>query len=263
MALITYRMGANTLSYITPGPQFGGEPYQVQCLVARHRIPAATATASVTVDRLVELMGNLFLLSLASLLAMPALLTEKESLLPVLAILLGALFIIGLLLYSLAAHGRPFSRMAEKTTAWIGWAKQMRAFIAFLKSGEREVAAILTHRLWGWYALGGLLQWLGFLAELWLVYSFLEMPLRVGELLAVAVAARLAFLLPLPGGLGALEASQVMAIARLGGDPAIAAAACGIMRARDLVLISIGTILALRGMRTLKERGTRPPLKAA
>ena len=33
-SLILYRMGANTLSYVTPGPQFGGEPLQVYCLTA-------------------------------------------------------------------------------------------------------------------------------------------------------------------------------------------------------------------------------------
>jgi uncharacterized protein (TIRG00374 family) len=262
-ALIVYRMGANTLSYITPGPQFGGEPYQVHCLVARHRMPSAGATASVAVDRLVELMGNLLFLSLAGLLILPALLTETEAILPVTAAMLGVVLAIGLLLYGVAAHGRPFSRMAAKTMAWFGRSRRVEGLIAFLEAGEGQAAAILTNRLWGWYGLGGLLQWSGFLAELWVIYAFMGMPLSVTGLLTLAVAARAAFLLPLPGGLGALEASQVLAITSLGGDPAVAAAACGIMRARDLVLISIGGILAWRGIGPHKERGTRPPLEAA
>jgi hypothetical protein len=42
-----------------------------------------------------------------------------------------------------------------------------------------------------------------------------------------------------------LEASQMLALTSLGGDPAVAAAACGIMRVRDLVVISTGAGLAL------------------
>jgi hypothetical protein len=29
--LAAYRIGANAISYLTPGPQFGGEPFQVAC----------------------------------------------------------------------------------------------------------------------------------------------------------------------------------------------------------------------------------------
>jgi uncharacterized protein (TIRG00374 family) len=261
--LIAYRMGANTLSYITPGPQFGGEPYQVHCLAVRHGTPTAAATASVAVDRLVELMGNLLLLSLAGLLVLPSLLVKTKALLPLTAAMLGVAFAIGLLLYGLAAQNRPFSRLAQKAKAWRGRSNRVEGLIAFLQAGEREAAAILTDRLWGWYGLGGLLQWSGFLAELWVIYAFMGKPLSVGGLLTVAVAARLAFLLPLPGGLGALEASQVLAITVLGGDPAAAAAACGVMRARDLVLMSIGGILAVRGLRPPQERGKGPPLEAA
>jgi uncharacterized membrane protein YbhN (UPF0104 family) len=142
---------------------------------------------------------------------------------------------------------------------WIGWAEGAAGLVTFLQAGESQASGILTNRLWGWYALGGLLQWSGFLAELWLIYAFMGVPLNAFALLTVAVAARLAFLLPLPGGLGALEAGQMLALTSLGGDPAVAAAACGIMRARDLVLISTGAGLAVRGLRPLhKSRPRRP-----
>ncbi len=262
-ALMGYRMGANTLSYITPGPQFGGEPFQAHCLVVRHRVPAEAATASVVVDRLVELLGNLIFLSLAGLFVLPALLAETHALLPVTVALVGVALFIGSLLYTVAAGGRPFSRMADRAASWIGRAQRVGGLVAFLRAGESQAAGILTERLWGWYALGGFFQWSGFLAELWLIYAFMGMPLSPAGLLTVAVAARLAFLLPLPGGLGALEAGQMLAITSLGGDPAVAAAACGIMRARDLVLISSGGVLAVRWMRPPRERPARPPLKPA
>lgn len=252
-ALVGYRMGANTLSYITPGPQFGGEPLQVHCLVSRHQVPPEAATAAVGVDRLVELMGNLLFLSLAGLMVLPKLLAEKTSLLPVIAAMAIAVLAIGLLLATIGAGGTPISRMAARASARIGRPPVLAGPIAFLEAGERRAAGILTDRLWGWYALGGFLQWSGFLAELWLIYAFSGISLNATALLTVAVASRLAFWLPLPGGLGALEASQMLAVTHLGGDPAVAAAACGIMRARDFVLISFGGLLAVRWMKPRKR----------
>jgi len=244
-ALIRGRMGANFLSYITPGPQFGGEPFQVYCLVRRHQVPAEAASASVAVDRLLELMGTLLFLSLGGAVVLPSLVENRATMLTVMAVMAGVVLFIGILLYRLATGGAPFSRLIGRAAPFVGWRKGVRKLVSSLQEGERQASGILTDRLCGWYAWGGLLQWLGFLAELWLIYAFMGLPLGAYALLTVAVAARLAFLLPLPGGLGALEASQMLALTSLGGDPAMAAAACGIMRVRDLVVISIGAGVAL------------------
>ena len=248
-ALVRYRMGANTLSYVTPGPQFGGEPLQVHCLVARHRVPPEAASASVAVDRLMELMGSLLFLLLCGFLALPPVMADTSAMLPVTAIMTGVVLFIGVLLYTIATGRAPLSWLSGRAVRWIGWQNGAAGLVTYLRACEREVCGILTDRLFGWYAFGGLLQWTGFLAELWMIYAFMGAPMNAPALLTVAVAARLAFLLPLPGGLGALEASQILALTSLGGDPALAAAACGIMRARDLVLISIGAGLAMRWIR--------------
>jgi uncharacterized membrane protein YbhN (UPF0104 family) len=168
--------------------------------------------------------------------------------------------VIGILLYALATGGAPLSRLIGRGAQFVGRQKGVPNLVAFLQAGEGRASGILTDRLCGWYALGGLLQWSGFLAELWMIYAFMGPPLGVYALLTVAVAARLAFLLPLPGGLGALEASQMLALTSLGGDPAAAAAACGIMRVRDLVVISTGAGLALRWRQSSHAKTpVRPP----
>jgi uncharacterized membrane protein YbhN (UPF0104 family) len=172
----------------------------------------------------------------------------------------GVVLVIGILLYALATGGAPLSRLIGRAAQFVGWWKGVPNLVASLEAGERQASGILTNRLCGWYALGGLLQWLGFLAELWMIYAFMGTPLGVYALLTVAVAARLAFLLPLPGGLGALEASQMLALTSLGGDPAVAAAACGIMRVRDLVVISTGAGLALSWRpSSFRKKPLRPP----
>ena len=259
-ALIRCRMGANFLSYITPGPQFGGEPFQVYCLVRRHQVPAEAASASVAVDRLIELMGTLLFLSLGGAVVLPSLVENRATMLTVMAVMAGVILVIGVLLYTLAVGDAPLSRLIGRAAQFVGWQKGVPNLVASLQAGERQASGILTDRLCGWYALGGLLQWSGFLAELWMIYAFLGTPLGVYALLTVAVAARLAFLLPLPGGLGALEASQMLALTSLGGDPAMAAAACGIMRVRDLVVISTGAGLALPWRpSSFRKKPLRPP----
>jgi uncharacterized membrane protein YbhN (UPF0104 family) len=60
-------------------------------------------------------------------------------------------------------------------------------------------------------------------------------------LIGVVLAARLAFLLPLPGALGALESSQVLMLSTFALDPSIGLTVCLIMRARDLLLVGVGT----------------------
>jgi uncharacterized membrane protein YbhN (UPF0104 family) len=55
---------------------------------------------------------------------------------------------------------------------------------------------------------------------------------------------RLAFLVPLPGGLGALEASQTFALAALGFQPALGIALSLLIRARDIILGAAGLALA-------------------
>ena len=107
-----------------------------------------------------------------------------------------------------------------------------------------------------------MVQVLAFLLELWLIYAFLGFPMTVQPLLTVAVAARLAFLLPLPGGLGALEAGQMLALTGLGADPALAAAACTVMRLRDLVMISMGGLWAVRWLRLPPGKRAPCPLDA-
>jgi CDP-diacylglycerol--glycerol-3-phosphate 3-phosphatidyltransferase len=259
-ALIRCRMGANFLSYIPPGPQFGGEPFQVYCLVRRHQVPAEAASASVAVDRLIELMGTLLFLSLGGAVVLPSLVENRAAMLTVMAVMAGVILVIGVLLYKLAVGDAPLSRLIGRAAQFVGWQKGVPNLVASLQAGERQASGILTDRLCGWYALGGLLQCSGFLAELWMIYAFLGTPLGVYALLTVAVAARLAFLLPLPGGLGALEASQMLALTSLGGDPAAAAAACGIMRVRDLVVISSGAGMALPWPpSSFRKKPLRPP----
>jgi uncharacterized membrane protein YbhN (UPF0104 family) len=91
-----------------------------------------------------------------------------------------------------------------------------------------------------------LLAMAGMALEYLLMLSFLGMHLSPGEAMAALTASLVAFLLPLPGGLGALEASQVLVLGALGYPAASAISLALLMRLRDLFNGGLGLVFAAR-----------------
>jgi len=99
------------------------------------------------------------------------------------------------------------------------------------------------------------LSWLGIIGEFWLMTYVLQLNLTLFEAITALLAARVAILLPMPAGLGALEASQVLAM-RVLGLPASAGVTLGILiRMRDVLLGLVGLGLGiLWGRRVTGDR---------
>ena len=72
---------------------------------------------------------------------------------------------------------------------------------------------------------------------------FLGLKLTALELTLVIVAGRLALLAPTPGALGALEASQILAMQSLGFEPAYGLSLALLIRARDIFFGLSGLLL--------------------
>lgn len=82
--------------------------------------------------------------------------------------------------------------------------------------------------------------------EFALITNFLGIGLPFWQTIAAWTAGWLALLAPLPGGLGALEASQVFALGVFGVPAALALGVALVMRGRDIFIGSLGLILASR-----------------
>jgi len=93
-----------------------------------------------------------------------------------------------------------------------------------------------------------LLSVLGIAIEYFLMVSFLGMKINAVQVFAALTAMQVAFLMPLPGGLGALEASQVFALGAFGQPPSAAISLTLLMRARDILNGGVGLLLAGRGV---------------
>jgi uncharacterized protein (TIRG00374 family) len=241
--LAAYRVGANAISYLTPGPQFGGEPFQVGMLIRRHNTVAQDAAASVAADRLIELCINFIVLLVG-----PDLFaadppagrshTHRHHCRHQLLILL-----TGSILLALAVGKTPLSHWLDALCKRYGNRAGLTCASKWLRTAERRTGEMLRQplRVLMLYVSTSLFQWAFMIGEFWLIYFVCGLPLSPTQLIGVVLAARLAFLLPLPGALGALESSQVLMLSTFALDPSIGLTVCLIMRARDLLLIGVGT----------------------
>jgi uncharacterized membrane protein YbhN (UPF0104 family) len=158
---------------------------------------------------------------------------------------------VGMLL-ALAAGRRPLSGLLGQLRPWIApldarlpgvaWSQRYRRILEVTRSSETLVTAFYRHYP-GWLLMALLasgLSWALMLGEYWLMVRFLGADLDFGQAMVALTVARLAILLPMPGGLGVLEASQVLALGMLGVDPATGLSVALLIRARDVLLGGLG-----------------------
>ena len=249
LQLVRYRLAVFGLSYFTPGPQVGGEPLQVIYLQRDHGVSLARATAAVIMDKLLEFLANFILLGIGLTAAIRVGLITRGStqalgsLIPLAAILLWPLIHL-VLLY----RGKyPLSTLARAALSSTKKQKWIRLVVVSERMAggftRRHPRALLA-------ALGfSLLAWAGMAAEYFMMAGFLQAQLTAEQTLAALTAALFAFLMPLPGGLGALEASQVYVMTAFGHTAAIGIGISLLMRARDILNGGLGLLLASRGIR--------------
>jgi uncharacterized protein (TIRG00374 family) len=240
--LVGYRLASFGISYFTPGTQFGGEPMQVLMLEKRHHISRPAALATVSLDKLFEVLANFTFLLIGLLTIingglLPAM--GRPIVIAILSLLLG---IPLLYLGALWLGAAPVSILSRRLGARWHSPSKLSNLAATLAETEVQITALLKRSpmtvLWI-VPLSGLI-WLLMLGEYMLTLLFLGARVDPLQALIALTAARLAFLTPLPGGLGALEASQALALGALGFSPALGISVSLLIRGRDIAFGLIG-----------------------
>jgi uncharacterized protein (TIRG00374 family) len=262
--LAAYRIGANAISYLTPGPQFGGEPFQVGMLIHRNHAVAQDAAASVAADRLIELCINCIVLLVGLIFLLQARLLAATASINAIAGIALVILLTGSLLLALAIGKTPLSDWLDAICKRVGSRPGLAWASSWLQTAERRTGEMLRQppRVLMLYIGTSLVQWAFMVGEFWLIYFVCGLPLSPSALIGVVLAARLAFLLPLPGALGVLESSQVLMLSAFALDPSIGLSVCLILRARDLLLVGMGTGLAWSWLHAKKKapfRSLRDP----
>ena len=247
LALTRYRLAAFAVSYFTPGPQFGGEPLQVLALRQHHQVAVTTGTASVSLDRLLELIANFTFLVFGVILAISGAWFAYHLRGIGLAVSLGFLaFPLAYLVLMLVGE-KPLTVLIIRIPESLSSSRLIQA----IQEVERQMSRFCVEeaRTVLIASLISLIVWVGLLGEYWLLTRILGVRLSLIQTITALVAARLALLTPLPGGLGAMEASQILAFQTLGLAPSYGGAIAILIRVRDLIFGGFGllSVVSLSG----------------
>lgn len=231
-----YRLAAFGVSYFTPGPQFGGEPLQVIFIRNKHQVETSQAIASVSFDKLIELISNFsfLLIAFAIVIRSELMVNWNYAELQVLAIFL---LLLPLMYFGSLYWGyMPIAFITRRLK--ISWQEKVEDSEKQLYHLVRNKNKVLL------LSLGAsLLVWLALIYEYQLALSFLGADIPLTSILAIMLLARLAMLAPTPGALGALEASLVFSVTALNLAPALGISLGLIIRGRDILFGGIGILL--------------------
>ena len=240
--LLRYRLAGFAVSYFTPGAQFGGEPLQIYLLQNRHHLSSPTALAAVSLDKLFELLANFTFLCVGIVLILNGGLFQGTAHPQALVVVFGLLALPLLYLLALWRQRFPLSRLAARLAGDSRRRPWLDHFLPVIVATERQIAGLFIQaprKIMLVLLLSGAI-WIILLFEYWLTLRFLGATFNLQQTIAALTAARIAFLTPLPGGIGALEAGQAFAMQALGFSPALGISASLLIRARDLSLGFIG-----------------------
>ena len=244
LPLYGYRLAAFAMSYFTFGPQVGGEPLQVLFLQRKFRLTFARATSAVILDKLLELLGNVIFLAigLAAIFQsgiLPVSATQVTGgLIPMAAILAWPPIHI-FLLY----RGKyPLSVLARAAQSRFG----NHSFLRLIVVSERMAGSFTRRRFGALMASLGvsLASQAGMVIGYWLLAGYIGYPLAGTQALAGMTALQVAFMVPVPAGMGAAEASQVFIFAAMGYSAAAGLTMSLLLRMRDILFGGIGLFIA-------------------
>lgn len=239
--LTGYRLAAFSIAYFTPGPQFGGEPLQIHLLRNRQGVSNSNAITSVSLDRLIELIANFSFLAVGLFVVLQSGLVANLATGQALILAMVSLWIPVLYLLWLARGKRPLKTGLQhiKQARW-------QAAIQTITETEHLIGEFCRQKplaLLSSLALS-LFTWFVMVVEYALLLNFLGFPVSLPQAIIALTAARLAFIVPTPGGLGAFEVSQVLAAEALGFNPLSGLTISLVIRARDIAIAALGLWLS-------------------
>lgn len=245
--LFRLRQAGSTVSFLTPGPHFGGEPLQLYLLNRHFGKPVYSASAMLGLDRFMETGTNIAVLLAGVLILLSTSLLPIHELLQVSAILVGVLCVMLIAAALVLRHPNWLARrLRPLAQRWRAAASRDEEPSASAQGGWQALidllqGALVTHQPRLWLALmASLCGWVALMVELYLLLGFLGLSLSSTDIIVIMVGMRLAMLLPVPGGIGTIEASLLWSFTYLGLPASAAIGLIALIRMRDALVMLIG-----------------------
>jgi uncharacterized protein (TIRG00374 family) len=240
--LFRLRQSGSTVSFITPGPQFGGEPLQLYWLHRYFNLPLHRAATVLGLDRFLETGTNTSVLLAGMLTLLGSAIMPIQAWLQVTAILISVLAALLISAALILRHPEFLVRLFRNLVRrWPVAGESGRGEKGWTALVELLQNTLTRRRPQLWMALLlALLGWVALLTELVLLLRILGLTPTVAGVLLIMVGMRLAMLLPIPGGIGTIEASLLWSFGFLGLPLSAAAGLIALMRLRDALLLLLG-----------------------
>jgi len=242
--LLVIRQAGQAVSFITPGPQFGGEPLQLYWL-HKYGLPLRKSVLSLGLDRFFELWVNFSVLLFAVLILLTpnnygdtAIGNWQSAIIPLLIFLSLMLVLAWILL------AQPHWVKQHLERAAVRWQHNHRLNNIHEHWQQLSDDLHLALQTQKWHLLAAILLsligWIGLLSELWLILKFVGIDTTLHNFLLILVAIRMALLLPIPGGIGTIETSVLWSFHTLNLPASAAMGLIALMRLRDGIVLILG-----------------------
>lgn len=265
--LLSYRIAAFAVSYFTPGPHVGGEPLQVYLVSKRHEVPLTVAIAAVTLDKLLEMAVNLLVLGAGlSFIVQQQILANgvaQRALYLAFGLALLPLPLLIALYYNRHALAGWLTPRHERGAHPAHPPTRLERCLQTIEQSAAQILALWRSApaIFGVACLISVLSWGALVGEFWYMTHVLGFGLSLSGAVTLLLAMRVAILLPMPAGLGALEAGLALTTAALGLSPAAGIGLSLLIRLRDVVLGLVG--LWLGGFALWRQPGWATPAPTA
>lgn len=233
------RLAGDAVGSLLPVGRVGGDPVRV-ALLSGEQVSGSRATAGVAIDRVIELIANM-VCAIAYVATFAWVHAAAPSHAPALTLVLTMSVLLVLLVIPLRMlqHGRrlfaPLYGLAARRRPT--WAAALR------RTEEDLITFFRVHpRTFAWGLLGSLAIEALMLGEFYCLLAAFGITLDLPTLLVASVAGGVAHAVPTPGGLGAVEASQVSVLAMATGRPDVGFVVGMVLRLHESVWVAIGLV---------------------
>ena len=196
-------------------------------------------------DRFFELFVNFSVLLIAVLLLLSSTTTPDVDWITLSGLLFGTVLLMVGAVLVLVVRPRRLRRFVHRQVE--NW--QQHPHLVKLGDHGTEISYQLSRlaanhrRALGFAILASCMAWAGMIVEFWFLLVLAQVPFDVTDFILLFTVMRLAFLLPLPGGIGSVEAGLFWSFQALGLPLSMAASVVVLMRVRDLSLLLSGALV--------------------
>ncbi len=242
LKLLLIRQAGQSFSYITPGPQFGGEPLQIYWLWKTDNCLGHKAFLSVALDRIFELWINFSVLCCGIIILI--LFSNTDITVWYYPLIICVVMVIGIFLFGrlLISHDSVIISRLKKAIGHWQHSPRIKSLTLHMENVSKDAHSFFISKPGVFYStvLVSIIGWVGMLAELWLVLEFLKIKLSILDFVFLVIAMRLALLLPVPGGVGTIEATIFWVFTSLGLNTFDVVGMIAFIRIRDLAIVCAG-----------------------